>query len=82
MFATTGSAGPWFYIVCGAILSVVGGVLASDFRGIGTKYIQIALPKNQIESDSRKSLIGRYRVMYGIAAIIGLGMIVSGVARL
>lgn len=81
MIATSGGAGPLIYIVLGAVLSVVGTILASDFRGIGSKYIQIALPKNQIDSDSRSSLITRYRVMYGIAVAVGLGMIISGIAQ-
>jgi hypothetical protein len=82
LIASSGGAGPLFYIVCGAILCVVGTILASDFRGIGTKYIHIALPKNQIENESRKSSITRYRVIYGIASAIGLVMLVSGIARL
>jgi hypothetical protein len=81
MIATSGGAGPLIYIVLGAVLSVVGTILASDLRGIGSKYIQIALPKNQIDSDSRSSLITRYRVMYGIAVAVGLGMIISGIAQ-
>jgi hypothetical protein len=80
--ATTGNAGPWAFIILGAILAFMGALLASNFRGIGSKYIQLALSRQALMTDSRKKLVQRYRAFYGLAAVLGCLLVISGVSRL
>jgi hypothetical protein len=76
------AAGPWAYIVLGAVLLVVGTALASDFRGLGTRYIQIGRPAQEIPMKASEKLANRYRIRYGVAALVGLILIVSGAGHL
>jgi hypothetical protein len=82
LIAASGTAGPVFYIVAGIFLLLVTSFLASNYKGLGAKWIQLALPKRDDLDPRRKRLIKRYRIYYGIAAVLGLLMIISGIARL
>jgi hypothetical protein len=80
--AASQPAGPVFFIVVGVFMVLLGSFLASDYRGLASKYIQIALPKQRILSPGRKRIVRNYRTFYAISAVIGVLMIVSGVSRL
>ena len=80
--ATSNDASPWLYVFGGALLFVVGLIMASDYRGIATKYTQLLLPKLDTTTPARSRLIKLYRILYGFAAVVGLGMFVSGVFSL
>jgi hypothetical protein len=61
---------------------VVGLLLASNYRGLGNKWIEIALPKKGDLDLERRRLIKRYRIYYGSASVLGGLMLVAGIARL
>jgi hypothetical protein len=82
LMATSNDASPWLYVFGGALLFVVGLIMASDYRGIATKYTQLLLPKLDTTTPARSRLIKLYRILYGFAAVVGLGMFVSGVFSL
>jgi len=71
-----------FYIVGGAFLLVFCSVLASDYRGFGSWWIQISLRKKDILTPERMKFIKRYRVIYVIAAVLGALIMLSGLLSL
>jgi hypothetical protein len=75
-------AGPGVYIVLGAVALVAGVLLAGNYRGVGTKYIRFTLRRADPISPLEARLIRRYRVIYAITAVLGLGMLLSGISRL
>lgn len=66
------SASPNLYVALGAFLMLLGGLLATDFRGLGTRYIRLTL------RNAPQTTVDRYRIWYGIVSAIGLVMFVSG----
>jgi hypothetical protein len=80
--ASNHTAGPDAYIILGAIALVTGTILAANYRGVGTKYIRFTLRRTDPISPLEARLIKRYRFIYAITAVIGLGMILSGISRL
>ena len=67
------TASPAIYVFGGALLLAFGGLLASDYRGLGTRYVRITLPNSSADT------VRRYRLWYGVAAVIGLLSLVSGI---
>jgi hypothetical protein len=80
--ASGAPAGPGVYIVLGAVALVAGVFLAGNYRGLGTRYIRFTLRRTDPISPLEARLIKRYRFIYAITAVIGLGMIMSGISRL
>jgi hypothetical protein len=80
--ASGSTAGPDFYIFAGAAALVLGTLLATDYRGWGTKYIQLALRRTDGSSPARARLIRRNRFRFGLLAVVGLVLLVSGLFSL
>jgi hypothetical protein len=80
--APGGTAGPGVYIVLGAVALVLGTLLATDYRGWGTKYILLGFRRTAVISPGRARFIRRHRVRYGIGAVVGLFMLVFGLLSL
>jgi hypothetical protein len=81
-FASGGTAGPGFYIVGGAALLCYGVLLGSDYRGWGTRYF-LLFWKPVAMSPKRARWMKRYRrARYGVAVVVGLAMLVSGLFSL
>jgi hypothetical protein len=65
------SLSPVLLTIFGAVLAIFGGVLAADYRGWGVKYIQLGLPRRLLNTERRQRVIKIYRVLYGVAAVVG-----------
>jgi hypothetical protein len=81
-FCATATAGPLFYVLAGFALMVFTGVLAINLYGLGEKYIRLTVRRSRMSARSFDSIVRTYRIIYGVASIIGLAMFVSGLMRI
>jgi len=65
------SLSPVLLTIFGAVLAIVGGILAADYRGWGVKYIEQGVPRRLFNGERRQRVIKVYRVLYGVAAVVG-----------
>ena len=84
MIASTGAnASPMFYTVFGALFAVLGALLAFDYRGFGTKYIELGLGivdrNRRLSEKNRQRYISFYRFGYGVVSALGCLMFLSGI---
>ena len=83
--ASGGSAGPDFYIIAGAVALVLGTLLASDYRGWGTRYtryLSLSPRRTDVISPAAARRIKHNRFRYGLVAVVGLILLVSGIFSL
>ena len=57
------------------MLVIACTILAADFRAIGSRYISLTL------RSASDAIIRRYRFMYGVGALVGMLMPLSGILR-
>jgi hypothetical protein len=80
-----GTAGPDFYIIAGAVALVLGTLLASDYRGWGTRYtryLSLSPRRTDVISPAAARRIKHNRFRYGLVAVVGLILLVSGIFSL
>jgi hypothetical protein len=75
-------AGPGAGIALGVVLLVLGVLVAGDYGGVGSGYILVTMRKTHVISSAQVRAIRLCRVCYGVAAVAGLAMFVSGVFSL
>jgi hypothetical protein len=77
---SSGVAGPWVYVLLGLVLAASAGLLASNFHGLGEKYILLTARRDKMTDRQRARIVKRYRIVYGVACVLGVLMVVSGIA--
>jgi hypothetical protein len=82
LLATSSSSAALAYIVIGLLIAGFGLVLASNFRDITPKYLRKLLRTDEPFSEKQLQTLRNFRVFYGVMAVLGIFVLISGLLRL
>ena len=71
-------------MVLGAFAFFVGGILALDVGGIGTRYIRLTLRRGKDDINRQAEvdrIVRRYKFYFGTGSLLGLILFTSGLLR-
>jgi hypothetical protein len=80
--ATASSGATLAYIVIGLFIAVFGLMLASNFRDITPKYLRRLLRTDGPFTEKQLQTLRNFRVFYGVMAVLGIFVLISGLLRL
>lgn len=87
MFADSPLTAVVFGVLLGAVLLSIGTAVASNWRGWGERYtdwIDDLLPttRRSMAADRRPRLLVQNRIIFGVFAAFGIGLLVAGIVTL
>lgn len=76
--------GSTFWLIAGLIFFILGSLVATNFKGFGSWYIQlgVGLFRKNPSDEWRQKLIKRNRIKFGIFAAVGFVVVVANLVSM